>query len=172
MMNSVTARPLITGSIMSRVTTSAAGAGTARFRACRLRLGQRFRCQDRRPAPPTCAFEPSGNPRSAEHVSSPWLPDQRSNGLQELSLVEFALDEVGPSADLRSSPTVLHSIPGGDQDGGGIAQSRIEPGMTHKLEAVHAEHLDIDDEEAVATIVSLRECIPGRDGELNLVARR
>jgi len=56
-----------------------------------------------------------------------------------------------------------------------MAGYRAKPrrtGLSHKLEAVHARHLDIDDEEAVATIVSLRECIRGETARSNLVARR
>ena len=77
------------------------------------------------------------------------------NGLimrQQLGLIELALDDVAVRADVAPALPVLGRRARGDQDRRDVAQRRVGADALDEGEAVHAGHLDVDEEQRVALV--------------------
>src|SRR5581483_6979692 len=111
---------------------------------------------------------PRRRARGSVRPSSDELPDRR----EETALVELALHDVRVGADLDAAPAVLGRVARSDEDRGDLAERRVAARRRDELEAVHARHLDVDDEDAEGAGARLLEALLGGGREDDLVAGR
>src|SRR5882757_728923 len=172
MMYSVTATPLMAGSIMSSVTTS----------------GRRVRhssmaCLPSSASPTTAnsGFDARTSTRYLRVVSESSTTSTRvidislTNELpdhpKQRALIEFPLQNVRPRSGPLRSPTVFLGPSRRDHDRGNCAEQVIGLRARYELETIHSLHLDIDQKQAVLPFTCLEQALLTRGREVHLIAR-
>src|SRR5580704_11762629 len=159
MMYSVAARPVMIGSIMSRVRTS----GLSRSHRAIAVL-------------PSSASPTTSRSGSLERISIKRLrivsessttrtrilaitlsPHELAEGSEDEGLVELPFDDVGVRAGGVASLAVLGRRPRRDEDARHLAENRVRAHLRHELEPVHSGHLHVDEAHPVTARLRLDE---------------
>src|SRR5258708_1670047 len=172
MMYSVTATPIMTGSIMSSVTTS----------------GRRVRhssmaCLPSSASPTTAnsGLEARTSTRYLRVVSESSTTSTRvidillTNELpdhpKQRALIEFSLQNVRPRSGPLRSPAVFLGASRRDHDRGNCAEHVIGLRARYELETIHSLHLDIDQKQAVLLFTCPDKGLFTRGREVHLITR-
>src|ERR1017187_1682212 len=166
---SVTATPVMRGSIMSSVITS----GRSDWHNSMARWPSGASPTTSRPgSPPSTStrrlrtVNESSTTRTRIFVMSPYQP---TNRLQQLCLIKFTFHHVGQRASFFAALFILRRIAGRDQDGRHIRKRGSRVGPSHEFEAVHARHFHVYHEQVIVLGAGFLQRLFGGGCQMHLI---
>src|SRR5687767_1650176 len=81
------------------------------------------------------------------HILLRRAPDKAPNGVEQLVLIEFALQHVCVCADLETTAAIVDGVARGDNDDRDAAELLVSPDALGQLETGHSRHIDVGDDQ-------------------------
>src|SRR5918995_1780619 len=106
------------------------------------------------------------------HILLRPTPDEASNRVEQLALIEFALQHVCVCAHLETTAAIVDGVARCDNDDRDAAKLLVSPNALGQLETGHPRHIDVSDDQIPFLLVQALERLDAVARNLRLVSCR